>query len=478
MLFEVLYLNMQLIRKKVLKFIKEHGLLAPGDTVVVAFSGGADSMALLDILTSLPGFPLHIVIAHLNHCLRGDESEGDERFVRCVAEKYALPMEISRVDIDAVAYHHGLSLEEAGRNARRSFFLEIAEKHAAVAVVLGHHRDDQAETVLMRLIRGAAVSGLTGMQPRTPGNIFVRPLLCLSRAETEGYLRKGSLHWREDSSNADIRFLRNRVRHELLPLLSSYNEEMAENLNRMAQALAADEELLETVVARAYQRIVSIYPEEVRINLDMLRHELPALRKRLYRKVLFTLRGDLRRISSQHLADIDRLATGKKGSGKLSLPTGVLVIRKYDAMIMTTLPAEPYSENWELSVASCGSYQLEHQQTLLVERVASPPADWPETGKDTIFLDSIQFPFPWTIRCYREGDRFTPFGMRGRKKLKDLFIDKKIPRTARKKIPLLLCSGEIFWVGGVQMAEKNRITESSGELLRLHMISDASSDRH
>jgi len=469
---------MKLTRKKVLEFIKTHGLLAPGDKVVVAFSGGADSMALMDILTNLQDFPLQVVIAHLNHCLRGDESEGDELFVRDLAEKYALPLVISRVDVAIAAAEQGLSLEEAGRNARRSFFLEIAEEESADAVVLGHHRDDQAETVLMRLVRGAAGSGLKGMQPGTAGNIFRRPLLCLNRAEIEGYLRKGSLPWREDSSNGDIKFLRNRIRHELLPLLENYNPELTESLNRMAQVFAADEELLDAVVERAYSRIVATLPGEIRIDLEMLRLELPALRKRLYRKVLFVLRGDLKRISSQHLADIDRLATGKKGSGKISLPSGVLVIRKYNSMILTTVPEEAAGDKWELSIDSCGSYQLEHKRTLLVERVASLPVDWLETGKDTIFLDLKQFPFPWIIRGFREGDHFVPFGMRGTKKLKDLFIDNKIPLESRKKVPLLLCEGEIFWIGGVQMAEKVRISELPGELLRLRMIGAAPPDWH
>lgn len=469
---------MQNIRKKVLKFIAEHGLLAPGDKVVVAFSGGTDSMALLDILASLPAFPLQLVIAHLNHCLRGDESEGDEVFVRSIAEKYALQLEISRVDINSFAADHRLSLEEAGRNARRSFFLNVSEKHSATAVVLGHHRDDQAETVLMRLIRGAAGSGLSGMQPRSPGNVFVRPLLCLSRAEIEAYLCKGSLQWREDSSNSDSKFLRNRIRHELLPLFRSYNPEIVECLNQTAQALAADEKLLEAVVARAYQQIAVTYPDEIRLNLELLRHEPEALRKRLYRRAVFTLRGDLRRISAQHLADFDRLAIGAKGSGKLSLPSGVIVVRKYDSMTLTTIPEKDINDNPELSVNSCGFFQLNPDLALVVEKINVLPADWLESGSDTIFVDSRHLPFPWIIRCFRDGDCFIPFGMTGRKKLKDLFIDKKIPRAVRKTIPLLLCRGDIFWIGGVRVAEKTRISESSDHLLRLRLISSATAGRH
>lgn len=469
---------MQLIRKRVLEFIKAHGLFAAGDRVVVGFSGGADSMAMVDILTSLPDFPLQIQLAHLNHQLRGEESDADEAFVRSVAENYALPIEISRVDIAAVAGHQGLSLEEAGREARRSFFLDVAGKRSAVAVALGHHRDDQAETVLMRLVRGAAGSGLAGMQPRLPGDIFVRPLLCLNRGEIDAYVRKGSLEFREDSSNSDSRFLRNRIRHELLPLLRSYNPEITERLNQTAQAVAADEVLLESVVESAYPQIVATAGAGIRIDLEKLRHEPQAFRKRLYRKALSAVKGDLRQISSIHLADIDRLVMAKKGGGKLILPSGLIAIKKYDSMIITDAPEEPGGQSTEISVDSCGSYLLDSRSTLMVEKVDFPPSEWRLIDADTVYVDMKQFPFPWTIRCFREGDRFTPFGMSGRKKIKDLFIDKKIPLASRKSIPLFLCRGEIFWVGGVQMAESTRITDSPGELLRLRMICTAPSVRH
>lgn len=469
---------MQLLRKKVLQFIKEHGLFAPGERVIVAFSGGADSMALLDVLANLPDFPLDLLLAHLNHLLRGDESDGDELFARSVAKKYALPLEISRVDVAAFAQEKALSLEEAGREVRRDFFLELARKHSADAVALGHHRDDQAETVLMRLVRGAAGSGLTGMLPKTAGTLFVRPLLCLERSGIEAYLRKGSLQWREDSSNSDTKFLRNRIRHELLPLLRSYNPGIAELLNQTAQALAADEKLLEAVTDRAFSSMVLSTSAAFRINLDMLLNEPQALRKRLYRKVLSAVKGDLRRISSSHLADIDRLAVSKKGGGRLLLPFGVNVVKEYGSILLTAAPEESLPKPCEISVDRCGSYPLPFCGTLSVERVNALPSAWQKADRDTMFIDPEQFPFPWTIRCFRGGDRFTPFGMTGRKKLKDLFIDRKIPLADRKKIPLLLCRDEIVWICGVQVSEKARITGSAGELLLLRLGDNEAQERH
>ena len=326
----------------------------------------------------------------------------------------------------------------------------------------------------MRLIRGAATSGLTGMQPKSYGNIFVRPLLCLSRTEIESYLHKGSLQWREDSSNSDTKFLRNRIRHELLPLLRSYNPAISDCLNKTARALAADEELLEEVVEKVFPRIAATSSDEIQLNLKMLQNELPALRKRLYRKSIFTLKGDLRRISSKHLADIDRLANGVRGSGRLSLPSGLLVTKKYNVMILKTVAEKLTNDNFDILINSCGSYELAPDKTLLVEKADYLPGNRLKTDKDTIFLETNQFPFPWIIRCFKMGDRFTPLGMSGRKKLKDLFIDKKIPNSARKTIPLFICRGDIFWVGGVQAAEKTRITEVSGNLLILRIIPSSS----
>ncbi len=461
---------MQLLRKKVMQFIRSHSLFTPGDKVIVAFSGGADSMAMLDILAHLPELPLNLVVAHLNHRLRGDESDIDELFARQIAEKYALPLEISRVDVAAFAKDKGLSLEEAGRDARRTFLATAARKHGALAVALGHHRDDQAETFLLRLVRGAAGSGLTGMQPENRGTLFVRPLLCLDRSVIKAYLHKRSLAWREDASNSDTKFLRNRIRHELLPLLMNYNPSITGLLNQTAEALAADEELLVAVTENAFLRLGSTVSSGINLNIELLKKEPEALRKRLYRRSLSALRGDLRRISSRHLADMDKLMLLKKGSGSLALPFGTLVVREYNSLLITTKTAtELVTTQGEITISSCGSFRLTRCRTLTIENVAAVTINRQTADKETVFIDSEQLPFPWTVRSFIEGDRFVPLGMQGRKKVKDLFIDRKIPWNERRNIPILLCNEEIFWVGGVQLAEKARISAPAKNLLCLRI---------
>ena len=454
---------MQLLRNKVLRFILEQGLFIQGETVVVACSGGADSTALLDILANLQGFPLKLVAAHLNHMLRGEESDGDERSVRVAARRYGIHVEISRIDVAALGQQRRLSLEEAGREARYGFFREIAIKHSASAIALGHHRGDQAETILMRLVRGAGGGGLSGMRPRS-GEI-VRPLLQLSRDEIEAYLRQAGLIWREDGSNTDTRFMRNRIRLELLPLLETFNPEIIQILNQSAEALAADGEILAELASLAIKRVAESESAAVRFDLAKLCLEPVPLRKRLYRIAISSVKGDLKRISFIHLADTESLALSKKPNGELNLPGGVRVVRDYGSLVFTCQKDESFSGMDELSIDACGSYDLPCGGLISVR----PFGDIEGTGKDALILDPEELPFPWTVRYFHKGDRFRPLGMDGSKKVKDLFIDRKIPLRERARTPILVCQDEIIWVCGVQPSERTQSAAGSVALPRLRV---------
>jgi tRNA(Ile)-lysidine synthase len=465
-------IRMQLLRKKVLRFIRELNLLTPGETVVVAFSGGADSTALLDILANLPGFPLNLVAAHLNHMLRSEESDGDELFVSSAASRYGIRVETSRLDVAALGREKRLSLEEAGREARYGFFREIAIKHSASAIALGHHKDDQAETVLMRLVRGAGGSGLSGMRPRS-GNI-VRPLLQLSRDEIEAYLHKAGVIWREDGSNSDTRFMRNRIRHELLPLLETFNPEIVQALNQSAEALAADEEVLEGLTSQSLARTALSGCSSVRFDLSKLFLEPAPLRKRLYRAAVSSVKGDLKRISFIHLTDIERLVLSGKPNGELNLPVGIRVVRDYGSLIFTALEDDSFSDLDELSIAACGNYNLPCGGLISVGQ----SGDSDVKGRGIIFIDPDELPFPWTVRYFRKGDRFRSLGLDGSKKLKDLFVDRKIPLRERARNPLLVCRDEIIWVCGVQSAERTRAAAGGRELKMLRITYTPASIRH
>ncbi len=457
------------MRRQVVDTIREYGLFAEGGRVVVAVSGGADSVALLDLLADLPEFHLSLVVAHLNHLLRGEESDGDEAFVVRLAGVYGIPVVTRRVDVHELAHRKRLSLEEAGRVARYAFFDEVAASHGAHSVALAHHADDQAETVLLRLLRGAAGSGLSAMLPRSADGRYVRPLLRVIRREIEAYLAARELSFRTDSSNTDTGFLRNRVRHELLPHLAGYNANIASRLTATAEILANDEELLEQIVVAAFARHGSFDRAEARLCITALTTESRGLRLRLYRHALRLVRGDLARIGFTHLQSIDRLVRDAASGASLNLPGGSRVTKSYEHLVFTVGAGETVPAEWEVKVEGPGSYPLPGGSVLVVEPAALHAALQAASPAMT-FLDGEQAPFPWLVRNFRPGDRFVPLGMTGRKKVKELFIDDKIPRDRRWRIPLIFSPTDLVWVAGVRACAEARLTPGTVDVLKVEIL--------
>ncbi|MBT0654410.1 tRNA lysidine(34) synthetase TilS [Geomobilimonas luticola] len=444
-------------------------MFAAGDRVVVAVSGGADSVALLDFLVNLREMGLSLVIAHLNHQLRGEESDGDEAFVVRLAADYGLSVETLRVDVREFATRQRLSLEEAGRVARYDFFDEVAARHDARCIALAHHADDQAETVMLRLLRGAGGSGLAAMLPRSADGRYVRPFLRVTRREIEAYLAARNLSFRTDSSNTDTSFLRNRIRHELLPFLAGYNGNIAARLVATAESLAADEELLEQVVAAAFDRLGSFERTGTRLLVKVLTTESRGLRYRLYRHALRLVKGDLARIGSLHLQSIDRLVHDAGSGASLSLPGGCRVTKSYGHLVFTAGGSGEHPMDWEVPVEGPGRYPLPGGSVLVVEP-ADSPAGLRMTSPTVTFLDGEQAPFPWLVRNFRAGDRFVPLGMTGHKKVKNLLIDCKVPRDRRWRIPLVFSSSHLVWVAGVRAAAEARLTAPTADVLKVEIL--------
>jgi tRNA(Ile)-lysidine synthase len=296
----------------------------------------------------------------------------------------------------------------------------------------------------------------------------------VSREEIETYLRKAEVIWREDGSNSDTRFMRNRIRHELLPLLETFNPDIIQAINQSAEALAADEEVLAGLTSHAFARIAESGCSSVRFDLSKLFLEPAPLRKRLYRTAVGAVKGDLKRISFIHLADIERLVLSGKPNGELNLPGGIRVVRDYSSLVFTVHEDDPFSDLDELSITDCGNYDLPCGGLISV----SPAGGLEIIGKDSLTLNSGELPFPWTVRYFRKGDRFRPLGLDGSKKLKDLFIDRKIPLRERARNPLLVCGDEIIWVCGVHPAERTRAAAGGRELQLLRITYTPASIRH
>ncbi|MBI2354021.1 MAG: tRNA lysidine(34) synthetase TilS [Deltaproteobacteria bacterium] len=451
------------LARRISRTVLEQRLFGPGDTLIVALSGGADSTALLDLLSGLPGFQPRLVAAHLNHSLRGADSEADEAFSRGLAGRYSIPFESRRVDVRAFAAQHRLNLEDAGRRARHAFFEELRRKWGAAAVALGHHADDQAETVLMRLLRGAGSAGLSGMPYRNERG-FIRPLLDVTRSEIEEWLTQKGLAWREDQSNRDTAFLRNRIRHELLPLLEGYNPAVRERLTATAGLLAADDDLLETLTRKEYARLAERGAAAVAFEVAALTQMHPAMLRRLIRHAVSELAGDLRHLSLRHVGDVAALLDDGPPNRRITLPGLLLARREYGRLVIQRAGADLGTPE-EVVIDAPGRYRLWDGMTLEISP-AAPPERLDETSPGTAWLDPAKAPFPWLVRTFLPGDRIVPFGMSGSRKVKEIFIDAKIPLSQRKRIPLVLSGETLIWVCGLRSSDLARIDGSSARIVK------------
>lgn len=448
---------------RISRTIREQGLFTPGDTVILALSGGADSCALLDILAGLTEFSLQLVVAHLNHQLRGAESDGDELFCRQLAERYGLPFRSRSLDVAAFARKDGLNLEDAGRRARMAFLDEVARSFRATAIALAHHADDQAETVLMRLLRGSGMGGLRGMSFRGPGG-RIRPLLNISRDEIEAYLEEQGLEHREDASNRDTAFLRNRLRHELLPLLTSYNPAIRERLVSTAALLADEDDLLEQMAGALAARTCSFAPDSVLCSLERLEGEPVPLRRRLLRRLLAHLAGNGEHLTRRHIQAMEDLMDSPRPNATLNLPQGIRAVREYGTLrLCRGLPQERLQLE-ERELAGPGSYVLPGGARLTLVPAPAPP-DPTSLPATTALFDLGKAPFPWRMRAFFPGDRITPRGMAGSKKVKELFMERRIPRAERGRIPLLFSGDTLLWVCGLRTSRLAELDDGSRNII-------------
>lgn len=447
---------------RVKRIISHHSLFCPGDVVVVALSGGADSTALLDLLSRFSDYNPALVAVHLNHGLRGAESDADQEFCRVLSSRYAIPFETRFIDIKKIAAARRQNLEDAGRQARIAFFDEVRSKYGAAAVALAHHADDQAETMLMRLLRGSGMTGLSGMAYRNTRG-YVRPLLDVTRSEIERYLLERGLEWREDSSNSDTVYLRNRIRHELLPLLEGYNPAIRSRLSQSASILGGDESLLVELTEQAFASTCKVGEGTVYGSVLQLRALHPALRRRVLRYAFRKSAGTLDGVSHRHVDALCDQIDSSRPNSRLAFPHGITVSREYDNLTWAKVDNTAHEAGYELKIMEPGCYQLPGGGSITVEVVKD--ADF-SAGSETGYFDLGRTPFPWLIRNFHPGDRMTPFGMSGRKKIKDIFIDRKIPHSERRRIPIL-CSGvDIVWIPGVCFSELNRICKDTDIIIK------------
>jgi len=450
---------------RVVGTIRCHHMLEAGDRIGVAVSGGVDSVVLLDVLASLRNeFHLALAVLHLNHGMRGEEARRDQRFVQALSTQYALPYVDHEVDCPRYRKENSLSPQAAARELRYRFFEEAISTHDLDKVAIGQTADDQAETVLMRLIRGGGTRGLKGIPP-VRGR-YIRPLIEVWHEELLAYARHQGLSFVQDSSNLKKDYLRNRVRHELLPALQEYNPAIKERLLHLAQVLGEDESYLQGLTDEAARGIV-FGDQGCSIPVPHLLSLPPALQLRVLQRA-FTSLSSGGVLEYPHVKGIKDLIQGGGGNKRLALPGGYWAQRIYDTLLLGK--GEEISEGIEraIDLAVPGRTRLDglgvELEAAIMAGNPDPPADPP-----VAYLDYHRLAFPLRARSYRPGDRFIPLGMDGHKKLKAFFIDLKIPREERVKIPVVISGDSICWVGGWRIDERFKVGKDTKKVLKLTM---------
>ena len=426
--------------------------------MLVGVSGGPDSSALLLILDSLrERRGLTLVAAHFDHRLRGEKAAADElRAVRALAGPRGIEVVSGGADVRALAKSRKLTLEEAARRARYDFLATLAQERGIAAVAVGHTADDQAETVVMHILRGAGLTGVAGMSPQSRwpsaghvGLSLVRPLLALRREDTEAYCRAAGITPLEDESNRSAAFLRNRVRAQLMPALREYNPAVRAALTRLADAARLDLGALDEIAAAAVDASEGV----VRLDRSALRSMPEGVRRHAVRLAFLRLLGDLQGVGERHVMAVEAVAVGVGGGGRLDLPRGVTakVGRQAVELAAATFPG-PSSREGEGSGISEVRLAVPGEAMFGGLRVAAG-AQALEGALEAVTADVGAVGAGLIIRCWRAGDRMQPLGMTGTKKLQDLFVDAHLPREERGSIPVSENGRGIVWVGGLRLAE-------------------------
>ncbi|MCH7800947.1 MAG: tRNA lysidine(34) synthetase TilS, partial [Chloroflexi bacterium] len=473
------------IRDKILRTVRDtlrRVGVTTGARLVVAVSGGPDSLALLYALHELAseiGVALHG--AHLNHNLRGADSDADAAFVQQTFRSLDIPCTVEEADVSAFRAAQKISLEDAARRLRYDFFARVVNQQSADCVALGHTSDDQAETVLLHLIRGSGLAGLRGMDYRSEVEYsgqrmsLLRPLLGISRQETTEFCRALKLQPRLDASNLSTEFSRNRVRLEILPQMEVINPAVKDSLVRLSHSVARDYSYLQSEVESVLDSVIGFHNGIVQIDRTTFADLAPAIQHHLIRRAVLMAKSDLIDLTQYHVEEMVRLMSGQPGKF-LSLPGGLQFLVSYDVAFISLndqapcplpeltgrtrlqVPGETRIGNWLVKTSIVEHGGSERQSS---PRMQSVDSRLKYTERFAVLDDEL------LVRTREAGDRFQPLGMSGAKKLQDFMVDAKIPRHWRDRVPLVVTPKGIAWVMGWRIADWARVRDDTRQALEI-----------
>lgn len=452
-----------MLLERVRATIEMHRMLRNGEPTLVAVSGGLDSVVLLDVLHRLASeYQTALHVAHLDHGLRGSTSADDARFVERLAEERRLPIHASRLKPGALGAHSGLGREGAARAARYAFYESVASEIGEARIALGHTATDQAETILHRLARGTGAAGLRGIPAvRAP---YIRPLIRATQDEILAYAKDRALIWREDSTNVDATFARNRLRHRVLPELEAINPRAVEAIGRASALVGELDEVGRFLVSTLWDDLLfEEGADRLTLQRDALTSCPAAVQRLVLREAVRRVRGDLLGIEYDHVESALRLISPDASHGELALP-GLHIRVQSDEVLFARCAGAP-TEPWAFPI-DIGRTEIPEPPIgleLSIVDSGSPKTD--PADRWTELADADRIVWPLELRSRRNGDRFAPFGLGERIKLKDFLISERVPYFDRGRLPLLCDREKIVWVVGVRLSDEVRVTEATQRFL-------------
>ncbi len=466
------------MEKKVIQYIEEQSIIEAGDHVLIGVSGGADSLALLYFLDKFADrFKITIGVAHLHHGLRGPAADADENFVKNFCQQRNIPFFTRRRNIQEISRTEKISVEEAGRKERYDFFGVIAMDYGYNRIAMGHHINDQAETMLMRLIRGTGVKGVSGIKA-SRDNLYIRPFLCLEKKEILEYCEIHQLAFRIDATNFQRDYTRNKIRLDIMPLVLEINPRAEVHFNEFTKIAYEYETFFEKYVDQIEDQILSGKAPQVIVDRDLWLKEEPVVQKEILRRSIFRFKGSLKEIEYNHITAFYGLLKSDKTIWEIHFPHNIQIVRCYDRVLVqekqntedSTIPAKQILANKTYIFA---------KECLIVETKLVSADEFRKKRRFFSkerenhcekYFDYDKIKNILVLRSRRSGDYFYQKGLAGKKSIKKYFIDKKIDRSRRDKIPLLVMDNEVLWILGYAINQRFLADDDTKNIIRVRYL--------